>query len=106
MAQVIWTERAWSEYRTQLIYSKDEFGAKAAKRFYENVSQRTNRLEKYPLTGFTEPLLQEREEGFRSTIVLKNFKLIYHYIRKDDIVYIDDLWDMRREPSSLAKRIK
>ena len=50
--------------------------------------------------------LEERKERFRSTIVLKNFKLVYHYIQEDNIVFIDDLWDMRREPKSLAKRIK
>ena len=106
MAQIVWTERAWAEYRTQLLYSKEEFGTTAAKRFYKNVCQRTARLEKYPLTGFIEPLLEERKERFRSTIVLKNFKLVYHYIQEDNIVFIDDLWDMRREPKSLAKRIK
>ena len=106
MAQIIWTERAWAEYRAQLLYSKDEFGALAAKRFYDNVSKRTMRLEKYPLTGFPEPLLEGRKEGFRSTIVLKNFKLVYHYVKERDIVYIDDVWDMRRAPSSLIRRIR
>ena len=105
MAQVIWTERAWDEYRRNLLYSKDEFGAKAAKRFFENVSKRTARLEKYPLTGFIEPLLADRPENFRGSIIQKNFKLIYHYVKQSDIIYIDDLWDTRKEPKKLAKRI-
>ena len=106
MAQVIWTEKAWEEYRACLLYSKEEFGDKAAKRFFENVGKRTKRLEKYPLTGFKEPLLEERKEGFRGSIIQKNFKLIYHYVRQDDIVFIDDIWDTRREPRKLAARIK
>jgi plasmid stabilization system protein ParE len=106
MAQIVWTERAWNEYRKQLLYSKEEFGAKAAKHFFNNVSKRLLRLENYPLTGFIEPLLTNFKEGFRSTVVLKNFKLVYHYVPENDIVYIDDVWDMRREPSSLVKRVK
>ena len=106
MAQIKWTERAWDEYLSCLLYSKDEFGETTAKRFFENVSKREKRLEKYPLTGFLEPLLAERPEGFRSTIFMKNFKLVYHYVEEDDVVYIDDIWDMRREPKKLVKRIK
>ena len=106
MAQIIWTERAWAEYRAQLIYSKEEFGSLAAKRFYEKVCQRTTRLEKYPLTGFLEPLLEGHKEGFRSTIILKTLKLVYHYVKESDIVYIDDVWDMRRAPSTLIRRIR
>jgi plasmid stabilization system protein ParE len=105
MAQIIWTEHAGKEYRSCLLYAKDEFGAKAAKRFYENVSKRTRRLEKYPETGFIEPLLTNRKENFRASIIQDNFKLIYHYIKEDEIVYIDDIWDMRRNPKTLAKRI-
>jgi plasmid stabilization system protein ParE len=59
MAQIVWTERAWKVYRSCLKYSHDEFGAKAAKRFFENVSKRTRRLEHYPLTGFIEPMLSD-----------------------------------------------
>ena len=89
MAQIVWTERAWKVYRSCLKYSHDEFGAKAAKRFFENVSKRTRRLEHYPLTGFIEPMLSD----------------IYHYVRHDDIVFIDDIWDTRREPKKLKARI-
>ena len=105
MAQIVWTERAWKVYRSCLNYSHDEFGAKAAKRFFENVSKRTRRLEHYPLTGFIEPMLSDRPEGFRGSIIQKNFKLIYHYVRHDDIVFIDDIWDTRREPKKLKARI-
>ena len=35
MAQIIWSDKAWQEYRSCLLYAKGEFGAKTAKRFFE-----------------------------------------------------------------------
>lgn len=106
MAQIVWTKRAWDEYRSCLIYSKEEFGAKASKRFFENVQKRLRRLGTYPLTGFIEPLLAGMPEDFRASIIQKNFKLVYHYVKQDDILYVDDIWDTRREPKKLVRRIK
>ena len=40
MAQIVWTERAWKEYRSCLKYSHDEFGVKAAKRFFKKLKAR------------------------------------------------------------------
>lgn len=31
--------------------------------------------------------------------------MIYYYNEKSDTIRIVDIWDMRREPSKLAKRI-
>lgn len=106
MAQIKWSERAMNEYRLCLQYSQEEFGTKAAKRFFENVLKRTRRLERYPLTGFIEPMLADRPEGFRGSIIQKNFKLIYHYVKQDETVYIDDIWDTRREPKKLLARLE
>ena len=105
MAQVVWSEKAWKEYRSCLVYSEAEFGRKAAKSFFNNVTNATKRLEAFPLIGFPEPLLAGKEELFRSRIIQKNFKLIYHYSEANNIVYIDDLWDTRKEPNKLKKRI-
>jgi len=105
MAQIVWTQQGWEEYRNCLLYAKEEFGAKAAKRFFDNVSKRTRRLEQYPLTGFIEPLLVERKENFRGSVIQNSFKMIYHYVEEDDIVFIDDIWDMRRNPKTLSARV-
>lgn len=37
---------------------------------------------------------------------IKRFKLIYYYAESSDTVHIADIWDTRREPSKLSKRIK
>ena len=34
------------------------------------------------------------------------FKIIYHYDAVNDVVHIADIWDTRRDPIKLAKRIK
>ena len=38
--------------------------------------------------------------------IIKRFKLIYYYAESSDTVHIADIWDTRREPSKLSKRIK
>ena len=105
MAQIVWSDQAWEEYRLYLQQSKEEFGYQTARRFFESVSEKTKSLEKFPTIGFKEPILAERPENFRSCIIQKRFKLIYHHVEQTDIVYIDDIWDMKRNPKTLATRL-
>lgn len=54
--------------------------------------------------GKIEPLLQERRHEYRSLVVRKHLKLIYYI--KDNVIYIANLWDTRREPQQLKEEIK
>ena len=57
-----------------------------------------------PELAHQEPLLKHRDKLYRGLIVSKYNKLIFYV--EEDIVYISDLWDMRREPSRLSRRLK
>ena len=63
-------------------------------------------LAKYPETGFLEPLLQGLTPIYRARHINKRFKLIYWYDEMNDAIVIADIWDTRRNPQSLATRMK
>ena len=45
---------------------------------------------------------------FRGAIIMKNFKIIYFYNEKKDILWLVDLWDLRqdsRKQNLRARRI-
>ena len=55
-----------------------------------------------PYMGKIEPLLINRKgHEYRSLVIHEHFKLIYYIDLSQNILYIVDLWDTRREPSRL-----
>ena len=43
---------------------------------------------------------------FRGAIIMKNFKIIYFYNEKKDILWLVDLWDLRQDPRKLNMRAR
>ena len=105
MAQVKWQKRAEKELYRYLVKGFLEFGETTANKFADRISYLNSELEKFPETGFPEPLLKGRRKLYRAYHINKRFKLIYYYAVSSDTVHIADIWDTRREPSSLARRI-
>ena len=106
MAQVKWQKRAEHELYRYLVKGFLEFGETTANKFAAKAGYISKELEKFPETGFPEPLLKERKKLYRACHINRRFKLIYYYAASTDTVHIADIWDTRREPSKLAKRIK
>lgn len=104
--QVEWKKQAQREVRAAVIYGVEHFGERAAIMFYQKIKMWAERLVMYPELGSAEPLLANRKHLYRSLIVHEHHKLIYYIDEKKQIVYIVDLWDMRRESSRLSKRLK
>ncbi len=104
--QVEWKRRAQREVEAAIVYGVDNFGERVAIQFYQRVKMWAERLTQHPEIGSPEPLLEGRKYLYRSLIVHKHHKLIYYIDEVKQTVYIADLWDMRREPSRLSRRIK
>lgn len=64
------------------------------------------RLASAPFIGKVEPLLQGSGLPFRSLVIHKHYKLIYHYDKNTDTLRIAALWDTRREPRTQAETVK
>ena len=106
MAQVKWQGRAERELYKILVKGFSEFGETVANAFSEKVSLQNETLCKFPEIGYPEPLLKDRKRLYRARHIIKRFKMIYYFDVASNVVHVVDIWDTRREPSKLVKRIK
>ena len=105
MAEVIWNKQAENEWRKKLLYGLDEFGKTTAIRFVQRTNDVVNLIRKHPKAGLREPLLRNKKHFYRYFHLVGSLKLLYYYVDSSDTIRIADIWDSRREPSKLAKRI-
>ncbi len=101
MAKIIWTDKAMESYDQNFIICEELFGRRATQRFDDAVFKKVNQITKYPLSCSPEPLLSNYSIQFRSCVVQKPVKMVYHYVEETDTIYIDNFWDMRRNPDAL-----
>lgn len=106
MATVKWTTRALTQLLLLYKNGVKEFGISVARKTVNKTYSISDDLEKWPTSGFPEPLLKKASKIYRARHINKRFKLIYRFEEDNDIVYIEDVWDTRRAPCSLIKRIK
>ena len=105
MAEVIWNKQAENEWRKKLLYSLDEFGQTTAIHFVQRTNDIVTIIRKHPKAGLREPLLRHKKKIYRYFHLVGSLKLLYYYVESSDTIRIADIWDSRREPSKLQKRI-
>lgn len=70
---------------------------------FQEITRYKRILQEQPYIGAPEPLLENVSEAtFRHIVIRPYFKIIYTVY--DDCLYIDDLWDTRRDPQILINR--
>ena len=106
MAEVIWNKQARQEWRSQLIYGLSEFGEMTAVKFVSRTNDIIANIRKHPKIGFPEPLLRHKKNQYRAYLIVGPLKLIYRYVESTDTIRIVDIWDMRREPKRLSRRVR
>lgn len=102
--EIIWAEEAFRAWQDTIDYIVEEFGVRAAEKFYKKTEEWQNVLSSSPMAGKTEPLLNNRSRLYRSIVITKQCKLIYYI--EDETIFIVDFWDVRREPEALAAQVK
>jgi len=102
MATVKWTKRALTQLLSLYKNGVKEFGFSVARKTVSKAYSITDNLEKWPTTGFPEPLLKNLAHLYRAKHINKRYKIIYRYEENTDIVYIEDIWDTRRSPKNLT----
>ncbi len=105
MAKVIWTDKAKYIRRGLYVNGVLNFGPFTALKTVRKIESIADRLELFPNMGYQEPLLQDSTPTYRTIPINKRFKIIYWYNEAKDMVVIEDIWDMRRAPQNLKKRI-
>lgn len=104
--QVIIRATAQRQLDKAIEQGEQMFGVAVATKFYNRFMEFVKRLSDNSELGFPEPLLAGRQREYRSIIINEHFKLVYYCDKNKDTIYIIDLWDTRREPQSLSKRIR
>ena len=102
--EIIWAEEAFRAWQDTIDYIVEEFGVRAAEKFYEKTEEWQDVLSSSPKAGKIEPLLNNRSRSYRSIVITKQAKLIYYI--EDEAVFIVDFWDTRREPQQQADKLE
>lgn len=98
------TTRFQKQFSAVVDYIIENFSHRSADDFVIEAETKVKWLSDNPEIGRLEPLLYDRVLTYRYLHVGKHNKMIYY--AKGETIYIVDLWDMRREPSRLASRIR
>ncbi len=106
MAAVKWTKQAKAVRKELYVKGAIEYGTLTALKLARKIESITDLLQNFPEIGHREPLLEKRILIYRACLINKRFKIIYWHNEADDIVVIEDIWDMYRAPQNLIKRIK
>ena len=101
---VKWTPRALREWEKTATYIYREFGAKAVNNFEQDTDKWEKRIASHPEIAHLEPMLHGKKHPYRGLIFSKHNKMIYYI--QNDIIWIVAIWDMRREPRTLADSLK
>ena len=107
MATIEWTEKFLSILNRYIDEARTEYGRATALRWAEEIATMEERLRIYPLSYSPERLLLGRAITYRRCHVMnRRFKIIYYYDEKEDVVHLIDIWDTRRNPKMLVRRVK
>ena len=107
MAKVTWEDEAKLLLGKFIEYAALEFGKSTALRWAKEVQSFEYRVQSFPEAYPPEELLLGRSPLFRRRHLMnRRFKIIYYYDEEEDLVHVVDIWDTKRNPSALIRRIK
>ena len=102
--KVRFTRQARIEFFRIVDVFTEYAGQRYAQTFIDKVTDIGSLLNKFPFAGHPEPLLKERKRLYRAKSINENYRVIY-YVAKT-YIWIVDIWDRRRNPAFLTKRVK
>ena len=106
MVKIEWSDEAIQAFMAYVKNARIEFGETTAKRWLKERKNIEWRLERYPESYPLEELLVGRILQYRRCSMMnRRFKLIYFYDESRDVVHVVDIWDVRRNPKTLTKRL-
>ena len=106
MVKIEWSDEAIQAFVVYVKNARIEFGETTAKRWLKERKNIEWRLERYPESYPPEELLVGRKLQYRRCSMMnRRFKLIYFYEESRNVVHVVDIWDVRRNPKVLTKRV-
>jgi len=80
-------------------YYKRKGAASVGRKLRLEIVEQSKKLSSHPALGQEEEYLKELDQGHRYLLIPPNYKLIYLVI--DPIIYITDIFDVRRNPEQM-----
>ncbi len=102
--KVIVTSFAQQQIYETASYIQQEFGKVSRRIFMQKVREAKRLLADNPHMGSIEPNLAGLSTTYHSIVVARLNKIIYCI--ESERIEIVDLWDVRREPETLASQVK
>lgn len=99
--RVVWSLEAHDQLRQAADFIENRFGKSSKTKFLDDPYHVVPLMSKHPYLGKEEPLLEGASVVYRSLVVGRLNKLVYHI--NGNIIEIVALWDTRREPKKLAE---
>ncbi|HPN23332.1 MAG TPA: type II toxin-antitoxin system RelE/ParE family toxin [Tenuifilaceae bacterium] len=93
-----WSELSSRQLKDIFDYYSAEANTRIARKIVNRIHDRVSILEKNPLAGPKEPLLENHPEGYRF-LVETNYKIIYW--QKDNLITISSVFDCRQNPEKI-----
>ena len=101
--QLRFTKRARHEFLRIVDIYVEYAGQRAADKFIDKTKACGEAILKYPTAGHPEPLLLGNKKLYRAKSITENYRIIYHVT--NTTIWVDDIWDRRRDPSKLTNRL-
>jgi plasmid stabilization system protein ParE len=102
--KVIWLKAAQQQLDEIYDFVMQQ-SERAAINIYNNIIDEVDMLSIFPEIASLEPLLRKEVYTYRSLVVQYTYKVIYRIDSDSDEVIVTSIWDCRRNPKSLKKRI-
>ena len=86
-----------------LSCNQDFYSQNTIRQFYTRYKHLRLLLQDNPQLGQHEPILKEFKLEYRRVLIDPYFKIIYTI--NNNVLYLVDIWDTRRDPNKLRSRI-
>lgn len=101
--EIVFTDTAKKQLKSIYQYYKKEASLKVAESIKDRILEDIEKLKKGPHIGSEEAYLIPLKKDYKK-LVTGNYKAIYRII--DTTIVIDTIFDTRREPKELLKKLK
>ena len=101
--QVKFTDKAIAHLESIIDIFIEYAGERYAEKFSTLIDEKLNKLQRFPLIGFIEPLLVDRKYQYRATVIYHNYKMVYYV--EGDTIWVVAFWDMRMNPDKLRRMV-
>jgi len=99
--RLLFTEDAEDHLEAAYNFREETTSQRSAAELYNNLIDGIQILIDQPHLGRIEPLLEDAAISYRSLILLRDFKVIYHI--DDQIIVVAAVYNCRQEPEKLRE---